>query len=83
VDSDGPKKPCVTCGPGSIYGGTAYFDVYWNMPAVDIGLHNVSRKGAARAMKSLAPSKKVKVAHTRLPSVGSGADPGSWHSACR
>jgi len=27
--------------------------------------------------------KKVKVAHTRLPSVGSWADPGSWQSACR
>jgi len=27
--------------------------------------------------------KKVKVAHTRLPSVGSGADPGSLQSACR
>jgi len=27
---------------------------------------------------------KVKVAHTRLPSVwGSRADPGSWQSACR
>ena len=26
--------------------------------------------------------KKVKVAHTRLPSVGFGADPGSWQSAC-
>ena len=24
---------------------------------------------------------KVKVAHTRLPSVGPGADPGSWQSA--
>jgi len=24
-----------------------------------------------------------KVAHTRLPSVASGADPGSWQSACR
>ena len=27
--------------------------------------------------------KKVKIAHTRLPSVGSGADPGLWQSACR
>jgi len=27
--------------------------------------------------------KNVKVADTRLPSVGSGADPGSWQSACR
>jgi len=25
----------------------------------------------------------IKVAHTRLPSVGSGADPGSWQSACK
>ena len=29
-------------------------------------------------------AEKLKVAHTRLPSVGySGADPGSWQSACR
>ena len=27
--------------------------------------------------------KVKKVAHTRLPSVGAGADPGSWQSACR
>jgi len=26
---------------------------------------------------------KVKVAHTWLPSIGSGADPGSLQSACR
>jgi len=26
---------------------------------------------------------KVKIAHTRLPSEGSGADPGTWQSACR
>jgi len=26
--------------------------------------------------------KKVKVAHTRLPGLGSGADPSSWQSAC-
>ena len=28
-------------------------------------------------------AEKVKVAHTRLPSVVSGADPGSLQSACR
>ena len=27
--------------------------------------------------------KKIKVAHTRLPSVGFRADPGFWQSACR
>ena len=25
----------------------------------------------------------LKLAHTRLPSVGTGADPGCWQSACR
>jgi len=29
----------------------------------------------------LVDTKKVKVAHTRLPAWGSGADPGSWQSA--
>ena len=28
-------------------------------------------------------SGRKKVAHTRLPSEGSGADPGSWQSVCR
>ena len=40
-----------------------------------------SRPGGTRASTR---SKKVKVAHTRVPNAYvSGTDPGSWQSACR
>jgi len=44
-------------------------------------LDRESRSSRRRYLLSI---KKVKVAHTRLPSVGfRGADPGAWQSACR
>jgi len=45
------------------------------------GLRRYSTFSSAEVHCRAYYSKKVKVAHTRLPSVG--ADPGSWQSACR
>ena len=78
--------------PGAYHHHRAYnfIIIHRSHQSVPMTLQNEQGKGTVITLTSrqtevtaIVKMKKMKMAHSRLSSVGSGADPGSWQSACR